>query len=586
MRGERSVATAVRLEEGGIAVESRYVKPTKDKSVLYRIPVIRGVLSFFGSMVTGIKTLMRSGEVFGDEEGEPSKFEKWLAKTFKVDIYSVVMFVSVLLGVALAVALFVFLPLLCRNGVEQLIPQAQRTSIGVNIGLNFLEGVIRLVIFVLYIFLTSLMKDVRRTYMYHGAEHKTISAYENELPLEVKSVQTMSTYHDRCGTTFMVLVMLIGVLVLSVCDLELVCGLDADWAPNGVVKFLADFGWRLLLLLPIMGVSYEVLKFLAKFDNVLVRALKFPGRLMQKLTTREPDDDMVEVAIAAFTTVMAMDADPNLPELTFDTNELYTHVRKKLETMVEDKADVDWMICHVTGKKRSELEHITYIRHSKTEELYEMARRRQAGEPLWQIIGNADFYGYEIDINRNVLCPRPETEELVCEAVKHISENSRVLDLCTGSGCIAVVVADKTGAQVVASDISEAALDTARANAEKNNVGDKIVFVHSDMFENIQGVFDVIISNPPYIPTADIQGLDREVKDYEPKSALDGGEDGLDFYRVIAENAGRYLTVGGRIFLEVGINQADAVKGMLSDFDVEIKKDMQGIDRIICGVKR
>ena len=138
----------------------------------------------------------------------------------------------------------------------------------------------------------------------------------------------------------------------------------------------------------------------------------------------------------------------------------------------------------------------------------------------------------------------------------------------------------------MASDISEAALDTARANAEKNNVGDKIVFVHSDMFENIQGVFDVIISNPPYIPTADIQGLDREVKDYEPKSALDGGEDGLNFYRVIAENAGRYLTAGGRIFLEVGINQADAVKGMLSDFDVEIKKDMQGTDRIICGVKR
>ena len=121
MRGERSIATAVRLEEGGIAVESRYIKPVKDKNILYRIPVIRGVLSFFGSMVTGIKTLMRSGEVFGDEEGEPSKFEKWLAKTFKVDIYSVVMFISVLLGVALAVALFVFLPLLCRNGVEALI---------------------------------------------------------------------------------------------------------------------------------------------------------------------------------------------------------------------------------------------------------------------------------------------------------------------------------------------------------------------------------------------------------------------------------------------------------------------------------
>lgn len=585
MRGERSIATAVRLEEGGIAVESRYIKPVKDKNILYRIPIIRGVLSFFGSMVVGIKTLMRSGEVFGDEEGEPSKFEKWLAKTFKVDIYSVVMFISVLLGVALAVALFVFLPLLCRNGVEALIPEASKGSVGVNIGLNFLEGVIRLVIFILYIFLTSLMKDIRRTYMYHGAEHKTISAYENELPLDVKSVQTMSTYHDRCGTTFMVLVMLIGVLVLSVCDLELVCGLDADWAPNGVVRFLADFGWRLLLLLPIMGISYEVLKFLAKFDNALVRALKFPGKLMQKLTTRQPDDDMVEVAIAAFTTVMAMDADPNLPELTFDTNELYTHVRKKLEEMVEDKADVDWMICHVTGKKRSELEHLTYIRHSKVEELLDMARRRQQGEPLWQIIGNADFYGYEIDINKNVLCPRPETEELVCEAVKHISENSRVLDLCTGSGCIAIAVADKTGAHVVASDISEEALKIAKSNAVKNKVDDKIEFVHSDMFEGITGTFGVIISNPPYIPTADISGLDREVKDYEPALALDGGEDGLDFYRIIAEKAGEYLVPGGKIFLEAGIGQAQAVADMLKGFDTKIIKDMQGIDRIICGVK-
>ena len=585
MRGERSIATAVRLEEGGIAVESRYIKPVKDKNILYRIPIIRGVLNFFGSMVVGIKTLMRSGEVFGDEEGEPSKFEKWLAKTFKVDIYSVVMFISVLLGVALAVALFVFLPLLCRNGVEALIPEASKGSVGVNIGLNFLEGVIRLVIFILYIFLTSLMKDIRRTYMYHGAEHKTISAYENELPLDVKSVQTMSTYHDRCGTTFMVLVMLIGVLVLSVCDLELVCGLDADWAPNGVVGFLADFGWRLLLLLPIMGISYEVLKFLAKFDNALVRALKFPGKLMQKLTTRQPDDDMVEVAIAAFTTVMAMDADPNLPELTFDTNELYTHVRKKLEEMVEDKADVDWMICHVTGKKRSDLEHLTYIRHSKVEELLDMARRRQQGEPLWQIIGNADFYGYEIDINKNVLCPRPETEELVCEAVKHISENSRVLDLCTGSGCIAIAVADKTGAQVVASDISEEALKIAKSNAVKNKVDDKIEFVHSDMFEGITGTFGVIISNPPYIPTADISGLDREVKDHEPALALDGGEDGLDFYRIIAEKAGEYLAPGGRIFLEAGIGQAQAVADMLKGFDTKIIKDMQGIDRIVCGVK-
>ena len=157
--------------------------------------------------------------------------------------------------------------------------------------------------------------------------------------------------------------------------------------------------------------------------------------------------------------------------------------------------------------------------------------------------------------------------------------------MCTGSGCIAIAVADKTGAHVVASDVSEDALATARANAEKNGVADKIEFVRSDMFGNIEGAFDVIISNPPYIPTADIQKLDREVKDYEPALALDGGEDGLDFYRIIAEKAGGFLAEGGRIFLEVGIGQAQAVGDMLKGFDTKIIKDMQGIDRIVCGVK-
>ena len=135
-------------------------------------------------------------------------------------------------------------------------------------------------------------------------------------------------------------------------------------------------------------------------------------------------------------------------------------------------------------------------------------------------------------------------------------------------------------------DISEEALKTARSNAETNKVQDRITFVRSDMFDGIEGKFDVIISNPPYIPSSDIQGLDTEVKDHEPIIALDGGADGLDFYRIIAATAAEKLVEGGRLYLEVGINQANAVADMLSGFEVTIKKDMQGIDRIICGVKR
>ena len=138
----------------------------------------------------------------------------------------------------------------------------------------------------------------------------------------------------------------------------------------------------------------------------------------------------------------------------------------------------------------------------------------------------------------------------------------------------------------VASDIWEDAIATARANAEKNGVADKIGFVRSDMFGNIEGAVDVIISNPPYIPSADIDGLQREVKDFEPRTALDGGEDGLNYYRTIAKEASAHPNEGGRIFLEVGIGQGQAGADMLTDFKVTTTNDMQGIERIVCGVKK
>lgn len=581
MRGERSMATACRTESGDITVESRYIKPVKEKNVLFRIPVIRGVLNFLSSMVSGVKTLMRSGEVFGEEEGEPSKFEKWLAKTFKIDIYSVVMFISVILGVVLAVGLFVFLPLLIRRGIESLIPEALAGSVGVIVGMNFAEGIIRLIIFVLYIALTSLMKDIRRTYMYHGAEHKTINAYEHDLPLTVENVQKMTTVHDRCGTTFMVLIMVIGVLVLTVCDLNLIFSLSDNWAPKPL-QFLADFGWRLLLMFPIMGISYELLKLMAKFDNVLVRVIKAPGLLLQKLTTRQPDDAMVEVAIKAFNTVLAMDADSTVPELTFDTNMLMKKAMEDLSGLVKEESDLDWMICHVTGLKRSQIKSQTYIKRSQFERLKDIAVRRASGEPLWQIIGSCNFYGYDIDIDATVLCPRPETEELVCESLKRIGGGARILDMCTGSGCIAVAAASLTDATVVAADISADALKVARGNIDKFNLGDRVELVQSDMFASIEGKYDLIVCNPPYIPSGDIAGLEREVKDHEPLKALDGGEDGLDYYRILAMDASAYLDNAGYLALEVGAGQAGAVKEMLAaSYDVEIIKDMQGVERIV-----
>ena len=237
------------------------------------------------------------------------------------------------------------------------------------------------------------------------------------------------------------------------------------------------------------------------------------------------------------------------------------------------------------GITRSQLASETYIKQSQKDKADEILEKRLTGMPLWKVIGNADFYGYEIDINEDVLCPRPETENLVEKALTYIKTDMRVLDLCTGSGCIAIAVAKKSGAKVVASDISPKALDVAKKNIEKYGLTGNVELVESDLFEKIDGKFDVVISNPPYIPTKEIETLDKEVKDFDPTIALDGGEDGLDVYRKIAKDIDAHLNDKGVVLMECGENQAKAICELFNSYKTEIVKDLEGVDRIVVAQK-
>lgn len=581
MRGEKSMATAVRDEKGNIVVESRYITPISERPKIYRVPFIRGIFNFFDSMASGMKTLMRSGEVF-DDDTQPGKLEKWMAKKLKINIYDVMMIFSVILGVALAIGLFFFLPLGVLTGIKALVTKyisAEANTLWyVTVLYALLEGLLRIIIFVVYIALTTLMKPIKRTYMYHGAEHKTISCYEHGLELTVENAQKMTTVHDRCGTTFMFIVMLVSVVIFSIVGI-----FEPYMQSLGVWKTVILFASRIILLPIVMGISYEMLKTMAKYDNILVRILKFPGLMLQKLTTKQPDDSMVECAITAFNTVMAMDADPTIPEQRFDTKKPYEKVRAEIKTMLKgvDESDIDWIFCEACGVKRSQLTELTHVRQLEYEKAVEFAKKRQKGEPLWRVFGKVDFYGYDISVTLDVLCPRPETEYLAQKAIELASSESSVLDMCAGSGCISIAIAGEAGCKVTASDISQEALEVAKRNASINGVEDKITFVLGDMFECVDGKFDIIVSNPPYIPSKDIAGLDREVKDYDPHIALDGGADGLDFYRVFADKSADRLNDGGYLLLEVGVNQSTQVVDMLKAFDCEIVRDLQGIDRII-----
>ena len=218
---------------------------------------------------------------------------------------------------------------------------------------------------------------------------------------------------------------------------------------------------------------------------------------------------------------------------------------------------------------------------------YEIALKKRAERvPLQYIVGETEFMGLRFKVNSNVLIPRQDTETLVEEALKVVEPGMRVLDMCTGSGCIIIsILHNASDVMGMAVDISKQALNVAKENAKMNEVA--VLFERSDMFDNVTGTFDVIVSNPPYIPTEVIPKLMPEVRDFEPMDALDGKEDGLYFYRRIADGCKKYLNPGGRILVEIGYDQGEAVSELFTQAglsDVKVIKDLAKNDRVVSGV--
>lgn len=218
----------------------------------------------------------------------------------------------------------------------------------------------------------------------------------------------------------------------------------------------------------------------------------------------------------------------------------------------------------------------------------EMTARRLKREPMQYILGHCEFMGLDFKLSSDTLIPRGDTECLVETVLDYIkkSASKTVLDIGTGSGAIIISLAVLGGISGTALDISEGALAMAKENAVLNGVADKISFIKSNVFENVQGSFDIIVSNPPYIEREVIPTLDRQVKDFEPVRALDGGTDGLDFYRIITKNAHSFLNKGGLLAFEIGYNQGDAVSSLMENTgftQVTVGKDLAGLDRTVCG---
>ena len=297
MRGPDKDAIVVRTKEG-LHIETMPRKKNPPKS-WKNLPFIRGIFNFFDAQVVGIKALLRSADLAPEEmQEEPSKFDRWLEKKLGNEAFQkAIVGIAMCMGLGLSVVLFFLLPMIIGGLFDRWI-----TS---NLGVNLVEGLIRMVIFLGYMLLISRMEEMRRVFSYHGAEHKTIRCYEAGLPLTVENVRQQTRLHPRCGTSFLLVVMVISILVFSVASSALLAAVPALETIRG------SFGYRLLmivfklLLLPlVVGITYEINRWAGRNDNGFTRILTAPGMWLQNFTTNEPDDAMIEVGIAAVEAVL------------------------------------------------------------------------------------------------------------------------------------------------------------------------------------------------------------------------------------------------------------------------------------------
>lgn len=278
MKGPRKTAMAVRKPDGSVYREVWNNPPRKAYN---KIPLVRGVVNFVLQLKDGFRCLMKSADISGEGLEEPeSKFEQWLARRFGDKLTQVVSVFSAVLGVLLAVGLFFFLPSLLCGLLRNFIPRW---------GLSLIEGLIKIGIFVAYLGLTSLMSEMKRLYQYHGAEHKTIACYEAGEELTVENIRKYPRFHPRCGTSFLLIVLVLGIIVFSV----------VTWS-NPLIRSLL----KIALLPLVVGIAYEMIKLAGRYDNLLTRMISFPGLKLQHLTTREPDDEMLEIAIQSMLPVL------------------------------------------------------------------------------------------------------------------------------------------------------------------------------------------------------------------------------------------------------------------------------------------
>jgi release factor-specific protein-(glutamine-N5) methyltransferase len=476
--------------------------------------------------------------------------------------------VTMIISFVFAIGLFVALP----TGIASFFKGSGVS----NVVLNLIEAAIRIIILLLYMFFISKLNDIYRVFQYHGAEHKTIFCYEAMEELTVENVRKQPRLHPRCGTNFLFLVMFVSIAIFSF----------TGW--GGIVERLAI---RIVGIPIVTGISYELIKWLGKNDSILSRVIAYPGLKLQLLTTKEPDDSQIEVAIASLKAAEGIkDPDKKIEEL-INTGTI-TLKESGIDT---SRLDAELLLGSVIEKNR-----VYLISHKEeevsaenTEKYFDLIKKRRNKMPVKYILNKCEFMGLNFYIEEGVLIPRDDTEILVDEVLKNIEENEekQLCDLCCGSGAIGISLAHfRQNINVDLIDYYPIPEKVSLINIKKNDLENRVSFIKSDLLEKPienKRMYDIIVSNPPYIEEEEIDKLMEDVKNYEPHTALNGGLDGLDFYRKIIDQSQKVLKKDGILAFEIGYNQGEAVKLLMEEYNFEnikVIKDFASLDRIVIGI--
>jgi len=567
MRGSKGQATAIRKPNGEIEIDMKKIVPITKKYKFLNIPFIRGIFVLIDSLVTGMNTLNYSASFFEEEGEEESKFELWLKDKFGEKSNDLIIGATMILSFVLAIGLFIALP----TGIASLFNMLNLSPIV----LNLIEAFIRIAILLIYMYSISKMEDIYRVFQYHGAEHKSIFCYEAGEELTVENVRKFVRFHPRCGTNFLFLIMLVSIIIFSF---------------TGWGNFFQRLALRILLIPIVSGITYELIKWLGKSNNILSKIIAYPGLKLQELTTKEPDDDQLEVAIAAL-----MSAEGIKPkEKTI--GELLDIGSKSLKKEDIDTylLDAQLLLGMVLGKDKIYLitNRSKNVSIKDENEYLDLIEKRKKKMPIKYILGETEFMGLDFDVEEGVLIPRGDTEILVEELLSIIKEDDEieVCDLCSGSGAIGISLAIyRKNIKVDEIDNFDIPEKVTKSNILKHALENRVKFIKSNLLENPikEGKkYDVIVSNPPYIKASEIDNLMDDVKLYEPHTALDGGNDGLVFYRKIVEQSKLILKENGILAFEIGHDQGIDVRILMEEAgfsNVKLVKDLAGLDRVLLG---